>query len=83
MNHNDEIRLLNHPAARVRAAAANAKRLRAEFWGVAFRAAGKGMVQAILGPMKIIGRRLDKMPRTAASAVTEKTSLVCASNKEA
>ena len=62
MHHIDRIRLSNHPDPRMRAAAADAARLRSAFWGFALTRALRGVFTATTVPLRAAARRLGLSP---------------------
>ncbi|MGI3211026.1 hypothetical protein ACROSR_07925 [Roseovarius tibetensis] len=83
MYHIDEIRLSTHPDARLRAAAADAKQIRAEFWRSLFRQAATRIRNAAGLPRKQANGRSDRTQNCAGSSRTETRLLACASRQEA
>jgi len=62
MHHIDRIRLSNHPDPRMRAAAADAARLRSDLWGFALTRALRGVFTATTVPLRAAARRLGLSP---------------------
>ncbi|MEI4232521.1 hypothetical protein [Roseovarius sp. D22-M7] len=58
MHHIDRIRLLNHPDPRMRAAAADAARLRSELWRLVLSRAFSAVQKAVRALLRAAGRRL-------------------------
>jgi len=83
MLHIDQIRLANHPDPRFRAAAAEAKQIRAEVWRSLFRRAATHIGNATGWPRKQANGRSGRTRKCARPPRREKRLPACASNQEA